>query len=361
MANLISVREESFGQLGYNHVDGSLLLPKDVSIEQILRTQLSSPLFMVWEITKKCNLHCRHCSNADLTRADLGLTAIFKIIEILKREQIFHVILSGGEPLLRDDIFTIFQKLNAEEISFDVCTNGTILNTTLVKKLKKSNPRRVYISLDGLESAHDTIRGKGSFQKALRGLRLLKKYELNVGIIFTLMKTNLGDLDKFMDWLVSERVHFVNVNDLMPLGSALADYDAMRLTPKELAKAVTILNKYKNKIDLDSEVIIDFTFHKTYKYSYCGLGKYVARIKYDGTITPCSFCEDSFGNILKIDFQSDFWKNPKIKNMTSLPVICKKCPDEHYCAGGCRVIAQYYSKKKNTPSSDIRCLKQIKN
>jgi len=340
MENNVIFRKEAFGELGYDRKDGSLLIPKKMTIEKVLTQKLSSPIFVVWEITGKCNLNCMHCSSKSESE-DMNLKECYKLIDILKKEKIFHATISGGEPFLRKDLFNILSKLNKNNISFDICSNGAFLNEDIVKKLKKACPKRVYISFDGLKDTHDSIRAEGSYEKALKSLRLLKHENFDVGVIITLMKANFSELEEIIKFLVKEKIKFAKVNDLMPANLPVKEYIEKRLTNEQLEKAVSILEKYKNVMDIDSEVLIDFSFKKTYKYNFCGLGRFVARIKNNGELTPCSFFSEDYGNILKIDFQKDFWNNHGLEKMAKFPVKCLNCKKNYFCNGGCRVISNH--------------------
>ena len=352
MKESFKFRNENFGILGYNVNKGDFLLPKNITFNKVLNRKLSSPLFLVWEITNKCNLNCLHCSNENKEK-DLSLNQCFKIIESINKEHIFHVNISGGEPFLRKDLFHILKRLKENEISFDIYSNGTLIDPNIISNLKLIKPKRVFLSLDGLEKTHNFIRRKKCFDRVVKSLKMLKKAKINTGVTITLMKNNIKELDNLIKFLIKNKIENLMINDLMPSGNAKEDYLKKRLNKQELKKAVNIISRYKKYLNIDSEVLIDFSFKKTYKNSFCGVNRFVARVTNDGKLTPCSFINENYGPMLKINFQKDFWNNRNLLKLNKLNKKCTDCINMNYCNGGCRAISEYLNGKKS--SIDPRC------
>lgn len=153
-------------------------------------------LILIWNLTNRCNLHCAHCYSSASGGAVEELTQerIREVIEDLKREKVRYVILSGGEPLLRKDIFDIARTLKDAGFKTSLSTNGLLIEEDNVQEIKKHFDY-VGISIDGTPEVHDAMRGrKGSFQKSLRALVLCMERGIKTGLRFTLTERTAGSL-----------------------------------------------------------------------------------------------------------------------------------------------------------------------
>ncbi|MBU7024023.1 MAG: radical SAM protein, partial [Theionarchaea archaeon] len=145
-------------------------------------TYLSAPNGVIWDVTNRCNLNCRHCYvEAEPAKVEEPTTQqAMAIIDQLAKAKVFRVSFSGGEPLLRNDIFDLI-RYAAQFFPVELATNGMLVHEDTAKALKSSGIAMVQLSLDGLEAAHDYLRRKkGAFQKVLETTGLLR----DVGIPF---------------------------------------------------------------------------------------------------------------------------------------------------------------------------------
>ena len=147
--------------------------------------------FMQWDITSQCNFSCSHCYNSetgdDLSYADL-INILNQYKDFLKelskqqRSNYNHVLgLSGGEPFMRSDFFDLIEELHNQQIKYLILTNGYHIDENNVKDLEKFRPSRVQISIDGIEATHDSIRGSGSFAKAVDSGYVKSCHDLSEG------------------------------------------------------------------------------------------------------------------------------------------------------------------------------------
>jgi MoaA/NifB/PqqE/SkfB family radical SAM enzyme len=133
-------------------------------------SRLYAPVNLTWEITRACNLSCRHCLSADLRRSgtlELDFTQCATLIDELDRLKVFQINFGGGEPFLREDFLSILEYAQGKGIVTCVSTNGTVLNRALVERLKRMNLLSIQVSLDGAsEETNDRIRGAtGGFSR----------------------------------------------------------------------------------------------------------------------------------------------------------------------------------------------------
>jgi heme d1 biosynthesis radical SAM protein NirJ len=165
---------------------------------------------VIWNLLRRCNLTCMHCYSisADIDfPGELSTQEVLGVMEDLQAFGVPALILSGGEPLLRPDLFEIAQRAKALGFYTALSTNGTLIDPTLSTRIAGAGFDYVGISLDGLEQTHDRFRRKaGAFQRALNGIRLCRDTGVKVGARFTLTQDNAADLAGLLDLIEAERI-----------------------------------------------------------------------------------------------------------------------------------------------------------
>jgi 12,18-didecarboxysiroheme deacetylase len=158
---------------------------------------------MVWNVTRRCNLKCVHCyAQADASAAPNELTQAegLALLDDLKTFGVPVVLFSGGEPLMRPDLFELVSHTVAAGMRAVISTNGTLITQELALRLKDLGLSYVGISLDGIEPTHDRFRGKkGSFAAAMAGVRRCQEVGLKVGLRFTLNRANFQEVPAIFD------------------------------------------------------------------------------------------------------------------------------------------------------------------
>lgn len=165
---------------------------------------------VVWTMSRRCNLRCRHCYTDSGDQAYPGELSVAEgraLLEDLARFQVPAVLLSGGEPLLHPAFFELATYANSLGLRLTLSTNGTKITAPIAQQLREIGFRYVGISLDGIGADHDKFRGKrGAFDAALAGIRHLKAVGQRVGIRFTLTRKNVPALPKIFELAVAEGV-----------------------------------------------------------------------------------------------------------------------------------------------------------
>jgi len=133
-----------------------------------------------WELTKRCNLRCAHCrAEADdsVFSGELGTAAALRVVDDIASFANPILVLTGGEPLYRADLFTIARHAVSKGLRIALATNGTLIDPATARAIREAGFSRVSISIDGADAAsHDGFRGiPGSFERALEGARLLRE------------------------------------------------------------------------------------------------------------------------------------------------------------------------------------------
>ena len=166
---------------------------------------------VIWNLVRRCNLTCKHCYSISADKdfsGELTTGEVFRVMDDLKAARVPVLILSGGEPLLRPDIFEIGRR--AKEMGFYVglSSNGTLIDADNITKIAAVGFDYVGISLDGLQQTHDRFRRKeGAFDAALNGVRLARDAGAKVGLRYTLTQDNADDFPALLALMEDEGIH----------------------------------------------------------------------------------------------------------------------------------------------------------
>ncbi|UCH71784.1 MAG: radical SAM protein, partial [Thermoplasmatales archaeon] len=162
-----------------------------------------APFLVVWDITYACNLKCKHCyANAGKTLKDEMTTdEAMQAIDKLDRASVPAIAFSGGEPLVRKDIFELTSYAQDKGIYVGMATNGTMISEQKAREMKESGVQFVQISLDGSSAeTHDSFRGiKGVYDKTIEGIKNCVKEDFFVNIATTGTKYNYNEIPKIVD------------------------------------------------------------------------------------------------------------------------------------------------------------------
>jgi len=197
----------------------------------------NKPRLIFWELTKGCNLRCIHCraSATELSSpSDLSTQAAKAIIDQIAEVSSPILVLSGGEPLFRSDIFELAAYGTAKGLRVALATNGTMVTHEVARKIVDSGVRRVAISLDGADApTHDTFRGiPGAFDAAITGFRNLKDLGMSVQINTTIARHNAHQLPQVLALTKSIGADALHTFLLVPVGCGV-DIAAEQMVPPE--------------------------------------------------------------------------------------------------------------------------------
>jgi radical SAM protein with 4Fe4S-binding SPASM domain len=318
-----------------------------------------------FEVTNSCNLSCIHCyANAGRRSAELGIREIFKLVDKLYDLGVLEIVLTGGEPLMRKDIFSIMEYITRKNMDFSIFTNSLLLDKDKIRRLKELNPRMVAVSLESSKSAvHDRIRGNGSFAKAIKNIRALVKAKLPVRINITLFR-DLNDsseqIESSLNYLRDMGVKQIAIGGLVSYGRGRL---ISSLIP-ELSAAERLAEAYKTfktRIGRKSAPAIMFndSFPKRErefdKHSICGIGTYSCAIRPNGDLGLCPVLQaKTRANALRGDLK-DMWLHLKdFRDFREKTVddiaMCRVCNKRYECLGGCK--ASSYMHNGRFDSSD---------
>jgi len=186
---------------------------------------------VVWNITRRCNLQCVHCYNdsgPDKTCNDISTAQAKAVIDDLAAFGVPSILFSGGEPLLRPDLFELIEHAVAKGLRAVISTNGTLIAADKAREIKRLGVSYVGISLDGIGPINDEFRGvSGAFERAVQGIRNCQNAGVRIGLRLTLTKRNVQDIEGLFGFFEAEGIERVCFYHLVPSGrgAAIADED----------------------------------------------------------------------------------------------------------------------------------------
>lgn len=184
---------------------------------------------VVWNITRTCNLKCVHCYNdsgADKARDEIPTAQAKAVIDDLAAFGVPSVLFSGGEPLMRPDLFELIEHAVARGLRAVISTNGTLIAADAARRIKQLEVSYVGISLDGIGPVNDEFRGvPGAFDRAVRGIRNCQAAGVRVGLRLTLTQRNTHNLEGVFGFLEAEGIERACFYHLVPSGRGRAIRD----------------------------------------------------------------------------------------------------------------------------------------
>ena len=345
---------------------------------------------VVWNLTRTCNLRCIHCytdSEAKKYSGELTTQEALKVIDDLAQYQIPSLLLSGGEPLLRFDFWTLLKAAQEKKLRTVLSTNATLISEPIAENLKEHGLVYVGASLDGIGEVHNQFRGQPwAYDKAVAGIRNCKKAGIKISLRITLTRHNVNELDRYFDFIEAENIDRVCFYHLAYSGRGrkLVSED---LSPEETRSAVdkilikseslhrrgfkkdilTVANhvdgvylylKLLAKDPVRAEKVRELLAWNGGGANSSGIG--IANIDFLGNVHADQFWQTlSFGNVKERPF-SQIWEDTSHPVMAGLknrlPLLkgrCQKCRWQNICGGSLRVRA--YSVSGDPWAEDPAC------
>ena len=174
---------------------------------------------VIWNLIRRCNLTCKHCYSISADTnfpGELSTEQVYAVMDDLKGFKVPVLILSGGEPLLRPDIYDIAKRAKAKGFYVGLSSNGTLIDENNIAKIAECDFNYVGVSLDGIRETHDKFRRlDGAFEASLKGIRLCRDLGLKIGVRFTMTQDNAHDLPALLKLVEDEgidRFYFSHLN-----------------------------------------------------------------------------------------------------------------------------------------------------
>ena len=323
---------------------------------------------IAWEVTRNCNLNCIHCrASADLGPhpGEFSRDECLRLIDDIASFSKPVVILTGGEPLLREDIFEIASYGNEKGLRMVMAVNGTLLNPETIKKIKAAGIQRISISLDGATAkSHDAFRRvQGAFSEAFKGIEYARDAHLEFQINTTITKKNLRELPAIHAKAkkLGAKAHHIFV--LVPTGRGREIEEEQKVSTEEYEKVLHWFYHQEGKTTLQlkatcapqyyrirKELMAEDTKSATHdaspldtKTRGCLGGIGFCFISHIGKVSPCGYLELDCGAVRKNSLKEIWSDSPifkKLRDFKKYEGKCCACEFVRIC-GGCRARAYY--------------------
>jgi 12,18-didecarboxysiroheme deacetylase len=330
---------------------------------------------VVWNVGRRCNLRCVHCyshSRDENYEGELTTKQAESFIDSLGEFKAPVLLFSGGEPLMRPDLYQLVRRAKSVGMRAVISTNGTLITEKVAEELKDIGLSYVGVSIDGLKDVNDKFRGvKGAFTDAITGIRNCLKAGVKVGLRFTINKMNVGEIPGIFNLLEEENIPRVCFYHLVYAGrgSKIRDEDLDAVTCRKTVDQIIDLTADLHKRGIAKEVLtVDNHADGVYLYlrmmreknprakavldllkmnggNSSGIG--IGCVSWDGSVYADQFWRHySFGNVKERTFQN-IWTDTSnelmagLKNRKAkLKGKCGRCVWQDICNGNFRVRAE---------------------
>lgn len=330
---------------------------------------------VVWNITSQCNLKCRHCyieATESAREGEMTTEEGKAFIDDLAEMKVPVLMFSGGEPLVRPDLFELAAYAVEKGLRIVLSTNGTLIDDFTAQMIKDAGFQYVGVSIDGCEQTHDEFRGeKGSFAAAIAGIRAAKAAGNRTGVRFTLNSLNCGDLPAVLELAEQEKIDRFCMYHLVYAGrgSDMKDLDLPVEEKRRVARLLIdkTLDFHRRGVGIeilttdnhaDGLYLLDYIAEHAPErvaevrrllemHGGCSAGDRMADVDYLGNVHPCQFWSDlTLGNVRYRKF-SEIWRDLQANGgilarlrtkPEQLKGQCGRCAQNSLC-GGCRIRA----------------------
>lgn len=327
---------------------------------------LSSELRMVaWEVTRSCNLACVHCRASSVHGPYEGELDTARCLGLLDEIVAFSrpvIILTGGEPLLRKDIFILASHGNRKGLRMVMATNGTLVTDETAVRIRESGIRRVSISIDGHNAkSHDALRAvPGAFRGALKGIKALKKAGVEFQINTTVTKVNLPEIEDILKLSLELGAAAHHIFLLVPTGRG-KDLAGREISPEDYEETLNWFYEMGQRCSIQLKATCAPHYYRIYHQRGkdragkrpdgihplhavtrgCLGGSSFCFISHTGRVQPCGYLDLDCGQIGGKGFE-EIWRRSVVFNdlrdLSRYKGKCGRCEFLRVC-GGCRARA----------------------
>ncbi len=312
--------------------------------------QQTHPLTQLfWESTLRCNMKCRHCGSdckVSSVQPDMPFEDFRKVLVRIKEKYDPHkimVIVSGGEPLMREDLFKCGRAIYDLEFPWGMVSNGRLMSPKNIDRLLASGIHSLTISLDGFEDDHNWMRGtKDGFGYAARAVEILaKEPSIKFDVVTCVNNRNYDSLEQFKEYLISLGLKQWRLFTVFPVGRAAQDPD-LQLSNERFRGLMEFIKKTRKEGRINANYgcegfLGEYEGEVRDQLYTCQAGLSVASVLIDGSISACGSIRSDYhqGNIYKDDF-IDVWENrfqPYRDRSWMKKDMCGDCRWFRYCQG----------------------------
>lgn len=300
----------------------------------VRQSPIPSLRYLELQITKRCNLKCKHCFVGESSNVNLSFHDISRVLKEFEEMQGLRVLITGGEPLLHPEFLKINNFLENLAIRKILFTNGLLLDDKILSQLKFDE---IQISIDGMKRGHETLRGNGTFERAIDALKKALYKGFDVSVATVIHRENLHEFEELESLLKELRIREWIIDPVTVAGNLKSNRN-LCVTPEETAE---IMNRF------------GFTVEDHPKAQGYGCGAHLLSVLATAEVAFCSYYEDfPIGHIS--EGLERLWLKKKHIRLEDLECFELKCPSIEDCRGGCRFRAESMTNNKKAPDK-FRC------
>ncbi len=319
-------------------------------------------LVLQWHLTERCNLRCAHCYQDGYAGEELShqqlLDILGQYIELLDtwRSRSLtpidgHVTVTGGEPFARRDFLGLLEVFAALEdrFSFAILTNGTFIDAAMASRLRDLGPRFVQVSMEGIQTTHDGIRGPGTFDRTVEAIRHMVEAGVRATISFTAHRQNFREFPAVARLGRQLGVSRVWADRLIPSGSGEALSEQV-LTIEETQEFFELMLQARGEgkrrwfgsgTEISMHRALQFMVGDGRPYQ-CGAGDSLITVQPNGDLYPCRRMPIPVGNLLEtplseLYYSADLFQSLRDRNHVSTG--CESCSHADRCRGGLKCLS----------------------
>ncbi|MCG2764081.1 MAG: SynChlorMet cassette radical SAM/SPASM protein ScmE [Desulfarculaceae bacterium] len=352
---------------------------------------MRTPRSLTIEITSRCNLRCRYCyffNNPEVVYRDLPTDEWLTFFDELGSLGVMTLTLAGGEPFIREDLPVLLEGIVRNRMRFAFLSNGTLIDDEIAAFIAGTGRcEHVQVSVDGSSAqAHDSCRGEGSFEKALRGIRTLQRHRIGVTVRVTIHQHNVHDLENIARFLLDDLgLPDFSTNSAGYMGTCCVNADEVLLNVEErkaaMATLLRLTEKYPGRISSSAGPLTDGrmwrrmeearaqgkpAFHNGGRLTGCGCPSNKISVRADGAIVPCNMLAHMELGRINHDSLAEVWQNsPDLNQLRTRHNIslaefefCAGCSYIPYCTGNCPGLAYTLTGQVDHPSPDA-CMRRF--
>jgi radical SAM protein with 4Fe4S-binding SPASM domain len=282
------------------------------------QSPIPSLRYLELQLTSRCNLTCKHCYLGEPTKAALSLPQVMSVLEEFERMQGLRVLFSGGEPLLYPHLKALNDALPRFALRKVLLTNGTLVREENFPAWCHFD--EIQFSLDGLKKGHEALRGRGTFEQTMAGIRAAQDKGIPISIATMVHRYNLTEFETLARWIADLQAVEWSI-DVPCATGRLAENTGLLVTPEQGGPFL----KYAT----------GGSYHGADEPFACGY--HLCTITAKGRILKCGFFDESPLGSLKEGLEVS-WKRARHLPLTELE--CASCPHLSDCKGGCRFRAE---------------------
>ena len=315
-------------------------------------------MLLQWHITDRCNLRCRHCYHASYGGSELDRGGQVEIIrqfgELLDsfsgRRFHGHITITGGEPFVREDCLELLETVarHGRRFSLAVLSNGTLIDDALAARLAVLPVEFVQISIEGCRETHDRIRGPGSYDRAVRGVRSLAKRGVRTMLSFTAHADNYREFGEVARLGRELRVARVWADRMIPEGKAEGMAAAV-LSPEQTREFIEIMaaarrraeRSWFNRTEIAMGRALQFLVAGGRPY-HCTAGASLLTVMPNGDLYPCRRMPICVGNLMQTPLDRQYRESEVLRRLRSREGVsqgCEECLYAGTCRGGLRCLS----------------------